>query len=1565
MKRYRRQSLLLFVCVMLTVAISAAGQVSYNTPLTEEEGLQYSPQVVASEQARGYFIFWLNNRTGLNEIYVQMLSEDGYPQWGANGQRLITSTTAILDYSVAPDGQGGVYLAWLEKAAAGSGTELHLNRLNMNGDWHWGTPINIGRAGAAKLRVRCVADLNQGVYVIWEQSSNPLDVDIFAQHVNAEGKKYWLRNGVPVIDTDDIQVFEDAVALPEGLAVTWQARSAVLFQILEFKTGKWVKSSPIRPSIISLGQSRPRLARRQSSSETSVFMVWEEGTNIRAQRFSASGERLWGSIGVDVIRATGSQVKHEILADGRGGLVVVWQDSRDSRTGVDLRTQRLNKNGVPQWSSNGVILNNAVESQVGQKLILDPNDGFVCLWEDTRFSDQDIFGQRVNRNGRLKWPTSGVEVSRHPNVQGNIQLATLGSKVLAVWEDRRLDDGDIFAQFVNFDGKLYNVPPFFTSTPIDTAYVGSYYEYQLEADDVDRDFPLTYNPVLLPDWMEFDEESRTLSGIVANIAGEVSLVSVEVIDARGAASKQAFEVRIVDANHPPQIISQPDTVVFEDSLYVYQIVVDDPDSNDVHTLEINELPDWLGVEEESFRLVGVPENEDVGLHRVSLTVKDLAGESAQQDFTIRVLNTNDPPQFLTASTADTAIEDEEYQFEVQWTDPDVGDKVTVDFAIRPGWLQLDVENRLLRGIPTNDDLGDTVAVLIAKDAEGATDTLTLQLYVKNTNDPPFFVSTPKTEAVVDSLYEYAVVVDDVDPDDQLQLFYRIGPNWLNLNPTHFVLSGIPPETAANDSFEVLLEVVDAAGATDEQAFFVHVREQAIPDSTPPSSPINPAVFPQGWTSSDSLTLRWITPADESGVSRIFLKFATPPESNEDFDYSNPIRTIAGAMDSLRFPPLYEGDHRVYLWLGDRKGNADFRTAVPVRYRSDRSAPVPPQPLYPQEWSRGDTVRFVWIAAEDSISGIAAYFIALQQGKQKIELDAFQPEADTVQVVLPLHLSEKIVDWFVVAVDSANNEARSPIRSFSVDNVVPLVIHTPVDTVQVGTPVTFRARVTDIGSGVQRVNLRYRSPIDGFWNQQPMQPANNDVYEATLSAENISPFGLEYILEAMDYAGNRKVWRAADQTTAYRSPVVLGASVPFPMMTRPLTYHMFGVPFYLSQNSPKTFFEDQLGPYDDTQWRLLRYQNGQYVELHEVELDSLMPGRAYWLITRQARQLQISEAATVRSDRPFTLELQPGWNMVASPFIFDIRFDPSSLPDGVEPVLWGFDGSRYRMETQKMVAWKGYFIKNNQTEPVLWELAPEKTGMSKYSDPWANTGWYAKIRVQQNRHADEDNFFGQVQPPHAVFSSSDPPAIGEVPRLFFWKDDAGGEALAMDFIAMDVPEPAWSFRVENLSEGWVNLELEVGKLWPDSLSLWIIDHTTGIEQEFRPDRPIRFWNAKSGGSRDFELRLLSKTRGSGHRAVPTRLQLYPIRPNPFRIGSYDHVTIRFSLVEPVRIRIAVYNVLGQEIWSTPELPYRAGEHAVTWDGRTQSRKLAPNGIYFVHLQVMGKPLRLRRKIVLLR
>lgn len=98
---------------------------------------------------------------------------------------------------------------------------------------------------------------------------------------------------------------------------------------------------------------------------------------------------------------------------------------------------------------------------------------------------------------------------------------------------------------------------------------------------------------------------------------------------------------------------------------------------------------------------------------------------------------------------------------------------------------------------------------------------------------------------------------------------------------------------------------------------------------------------------------------------------------------------------------------------------------------------------------------------------------------------------------------------------------------------------------------------------------------------------------------------------------------------------------------------------------------------------------------------------------------------------------------------------------------------------------------------------------------------------------------------------------------------------------------------------------------------------------------------------------------GRPALPA-LSLSQNAPNPFGTGT----TIRYQLDRPTRVRLALFNVLGQQVRVLADGLQPAGAHAVAWDGADRSGRLLPNGIYFFRLEAAGQ-LTAVRKATLIR
>ena len=80
-------------------------------------------------------------------------------------------------------------------------------------------------------------------------------------------------------------------------------------------------------------------------------------------------------------------------------------------------------------------------------------------------------------------------------------------------------------------------------------------------------------------------------------------------------------------------------------------------------------------------------------------------------------------------------------------------------------------------------------------------------------------------------------------------------------------------------------------------------------------------------------------------------------------------------------------------------------------------------------------------------------------------------------------------------------------------------------------------------------------------------------------------------------------------------------------------------------------------------------------------------------------------------------------------------------------------------------------------------------------------------------------------------------------------------------------------------------------------------------------------------------------------LPTQFALYQNYPNPFNPAT----RICFDLPNIVRVRLEIYNSLGQLVATLADDIRAAGRYTVAWDGHGASGLVAASGLYFVRLQ----------------
>ncbi|MFX1237579.1 MAG: hypothetical protein ACFE8P_07645, partial [Promethearchaeota archaeon] len=153
-------------------------------------------------------------------------------------------------------------------------------------------------------------------------------------------------------------------------------------------------------------------------------------------------------------------------------------------TGRDVYAQRINKDGMINWTEDGVPVCTASGTQYELDMASDDSGGAVIAWEDMRYPERGVYIQRVNITGHALWTSNGTAICSVMSVRGChpriINDGTGTGSVIVSWCDYRNEaGGDSFAQKFNSTGHAQWAPE---GVPICTALSSREYASPLVSD---------------------------------------------------------------------------------------------------------------------------------------------------------------------------------------------------------------------------------------------------------------------------------------------------------------------------------------------------------------------------------------------------------------------------------------------------------------------------------------------------------------------------------------------------------------------------------------------------------------------------------------------------------------------------------------------------------------------------------------------------------------------------------------------------------------------------------------------------------------------------------------------------------------------------------------------------------------------------------------------------------------------------------------------------------------------------------------------------------------------------
>ncbi|MCG3117956.1 MAG: hypothetical protein ALAOOOJD_00081 [bacterium] len=1034
------------IILFATPLASQTAGTNYNLPLILASGEQYATILVSDGQA-GAFVIWHDKRDGRVAIYAQHVNQLSQPTWKTDGILVATSTKDQLALTALADGKNGFLVFWQD--LRNDTGDIYGQRVDANGNLLWNAAgVEVNRATGKQSEPQAVSDGEGGAFVLWREFKTGNE-DIAVQRLDGDGKIQLDAAGKVVAQGLANQTLGAVQATHDGgFVAIWSDNSAGLARIAARRFDAKANPLWLAPAYMTTIRSTQTAPAAYYDGRGNTFVVWSDDRNrhedLFAQKIDAAGLPQWGLLGVTICKAANDQTNAQMIGDGSGGIFVAWEDRRSGK--MDIYAQAAETNGQIRWQSDGVGIAVVTQEQTQPQIVSDGSGGLICVWTDERNAGTNIVAQRLDKNGKAQWEANGLFITPEGGTKESPAILSQPGSLLGLngsfiaWEDSRRGNQDIFAQALNGDGGLVNVPPVILSSPLSEAQAGALYNYQVKATDYDSTDPLTLELLTSSrTWLQVNNAKMQLFGTPsASDAGETA-VTLAVKDKLGASATQNFVINVISTNRPPQITSKPDTVVMEDQLYSYQIAATDPDAGEVLTYVLQTEANWLKLDNGG-KLSGTPSNDDVGTVDVTLRVADKQGAAITQKFSLAVKNVNDPPIFT--SQPDTlATVDSLYIYRPAAADVDRGDVVQIIKRVAPEWLNWNTNTRTLQGKPNAQQAGLVHSIsLLARDIAGATVEQTFRLRV--VANAPLDVTAPAApQAVQIEPAQWSANKkftlrwqNPFDPSRVTGAYYKIGAPPTHNQDGSFVPS---PDGVTIAELELLatqegtrpvyLWLVDGRGNTDFRTAATMTYRY---DATMPAAPKNLAPDRQ-WSRGDSLLLQWQPATDAtSGIRRYHFYL-----DGKFFGFIH-----GGASSFMLILQLSEGAHGWTFMAEDSAGN--LSPWVGAAFKVDRTSPT----LQPHAVDTISTANAFELStrADDTpaqIRAVRLYYRAAGESNYQIKnLSATSTEAVFSIRLETTDLSAKGMEYFFEAVDSAGNRARWPVGAPT--NFHALVVSSP-------------------------------------------------------------------------------------------------------------------------------------------------------------------------------------------------------------------------------------------------------------------------------------------------------------------------------------------------------------------------------------------------------------------------------------------------------------------------------------------------------------------------------------------
>ena len=349
------------------------------------------------------------------------------------------------------------------------------------------------------------------------------------------------------------------------------------------------------------------------------------------------------------------------------------------------------------------------------------------------------------------------------------------------------------------------------------------------------------------------------------------------------------------------------------------------------------------------------------------------------------------------------------------------------------------------------------------------------------------------------------------------------------------------------------------------------------------------------------------------------------------------------------------------------------------------------------------------------------------------------------------------------------------------------------------------------------------------------------------------------------------------------------------------WNMISIPFEMD-NAEKTYL------FPSATSNTFGYEN-QY-----VVCDSIETGNGYWLRFSDADTLELCGIIN-----PDMLDVQTGWNMVGT-FEFNLPINQiTSEPPGI--IVSNFFGFNNGYQTaSSLQPGKGYWVKVNSNGQLIYNRLQKRSGTDIYAD--ASTDW-GKIIISDKNWSSTTLLIADKSADLTFY---------ELPPL----PPAG--VFDVRFSTSKIAE-----RIDSPKDILINSAQYPVVLRVEGTSVKVKDKIDGK----RVDKLL-----KSGEELIITDPNINVVEVVGE-LIPDKFELSQNYPNPFNPSTM----IRFALPVDSKVRISLFNILGELVTDITNQEYDAGYHQLLFTANGLA-----SGVYFYRIEA-GKFIDVKKLILL--